>query len=132
MFKPIILEYSSKLYSVCRAYLVWKEEKYLNSALAAGQCVWNKGLLKKGNVMVKSANSNNFRRIYVRRGKSWGWLDDRNARYIPLSGTQTHVGPGICHGVAGSGYVFLLLYRITGDRIHLYRYRITRTKCLFY
>lgn len=23
-------------------------------------------------------------------------------------------GPGICHGVAGSGYVFLLLYRLTG------------------
>ena len=24
-------------------------------------------------------------------------------------------GPGICHGIAGSGYVFLLLYRLTGD-----------------
>ena len=30
-------------------------------------------------------------------------------------------GPGICHGVAGSGYVFLLLYRLTGDRQHLAR-----------
>ena len=30
-------------------------------------------------------------------------------------------GPGICHGVAGSGYVFLLLYRITGDRQQLAR-----------
>ena len=30
-------------------------------------------------------------------------------------------GPGICHGVAGSGYVFLLLYRLTGDKKHLHR-----------
>ena len=30
-------------------------------------------------------------------------------------------GPGICHGVAGNGYVFLLLYRLTGDHKHLHR-----------
>ena len=30
-------------------------------------------------------------------------------------------GPGICHGVAGSGYVFLLLYRLTGDTQQLAR-----------
>ncbi|CAL8083672.1 unnamed protein product [Calicophoron daubneyi] len=30
-------------------------------------------------------------------------------------------GPGICHGVAGSGYVFLLLYRLTGEVIYLHR-----------
>lgn len=30
-------------------------------------------------------------------------------------------GPGICHGIAGNGYVFLLLYRLTGDPRHLYR-----------
>lgn len=28
---------------------------------------------------------------------------------------------GICHGVAGNGYVFLLLYRLTGDKKHLHR-----------
>jgi hypothetical protein len=28
---------------------------------------------------------------------------------------------GTCHGVAGSGYVFLLLYRLTGDPKHLHR-----------
>ena len=32
-------------------------------------------------------------------------------------------GPGICHGIAGSGYVFLTLYRLTGDRKQLYRAR---------
>jgi hypothetical protein len=30
-------------------------------------------------------------------------------------------GPGICHGVAGSGYVFLLMYRITGELRYLYQ-----------
>lgn len=32
-------------------------------------------------------------------------------------------GPGICHGVAGSAYVFLTLYRLTGyaDEKHLHR-----------
>ena len=30
-------------------------------------------------------------------------------------------GPGICHGVAGSAYVFLLLYRLTGNRKYIYR-----------
>ncbi|RZC38582.1 lanC-like protein 3 -like [Asbolus verrucosus] len=30
-------------------------------------------------------------------------------------------GPGICHGVAGNGYAFLLLYRLTGKPKHLYR-----------
>jgi hypothetical protein len=30
-------------------------------------------------------------------------------------------GPGICHGVAGGGYAFLLLYRLTNDRRWLAR-----------
>lgn len=32
-------------------------------------------------------------------------------------------GPGICHGIAGSGYAFLLLYRLTHDEKHLRRAR---------
>ncbi|XP_055713050.1 lanC-like protein 3 homolog [Phlebotomus papatasi] len=30
-------------------------------------------------------------------------------------------GPGICHGVAGNGYVFLLLHQLTQDPKYLYR-----------
>lgn len=30
-------------------------------------------------------------------------------------------GPGICHGIAGNGYAFLLLYRLTNDQKHLHR-----------
>lgn len=65
------------VYLMGKAYLIWKEDKYLQSCLKCGELVWNKGLLKKG--------------------------------------------PGICHGVAGNGYVFLLLYRLTGDNKHLHR-----------
>lgn len=30
-------------------------------------------------------------------------------------------GYSLCHGVAGNGYTFLQLYRLTGDHLHLYR-----------
>ncbi|XP_022214380.1 lanC-like protein 3 homolog [Drosophila obscura] len=30
-------------------------------------------------------------------------------------------GPGICHGVAGGGYVFLLLFRLTNEMMYHYR-----------
>lgn len=30
-------------------------------------------------------------------------------------------GPGICHGVAGNGYAFLVMYRLTGDVKYMYR-----------
>ena len=51
----------------CRAYNVFGDEKYRTAALKCGECIWRKGLLKKG--------------------------------------------PGICHGIAGSGYAFLVLFR---------------------
>ena len=57
------------VYLLARAWLTWREEKYLAALRRAGDLCWEKGLLRKG--------------------------------------------PGICHGVAGTGYVFLLLYRLT-------------------
>eukprot|EP00095_Tigriopus_kingsejongensis_P000498 snap_masked-scaffold367_size194084-processed-gene-0.2 protein:Tk00498 transcript:snap_masked-scaffold367_size194084-processed-gene-0.2-mRNA-1 annotation:"-like protein 3-like protein" len=65
------------IYLMASAYLVFKSRIYLDSALKCGECIWHKGLLKKG--------------------------------------------PGLCHGVAGNGYAFLLLYRLTQDEKHLYR-----------
>lgn len=65
------------VYLFVKAFLVWKEEKYLEAAIRCGDCVWLRGLLKKG--------------------------------------------PGICHGVAGSGFVFLVLFRLTNDQKYLYR-----------
>ena len=69
--------FSGIVYLFARAFLYWKDDKYLDACLRCGEVTWEKGLLKKG--------------------------------------------PGICHGVAGSGYVFLLLYRLTSDEKHLHR-----------
>ena len=62
---------------LARAYLVWKDEAHMSALVRAANCVWRKGLLRKG--------------------------------------------PGLCHGVAGSGYVFLLMHRLTGDLSYLHR-----------
>lgn len=65
------------VFLMARAFLYWKDDRYLHSCIRCGELVWKRGLLLKG--------------------------------------------PGICHGVAGSGYVFLLLFRLTGDEKYLYR-----------
>lgn len=65
------------VYLMAKAYLIFKEDKYLTSLRRAADLVWKKGFLRKG--------------------------------------------PGICHGVAGNGYVFLLLFRLTNDVKYLYR-----------
>ena len=52
---------------LARAYLVWRDEAHMAALVRAANCVWRKGLLRKG--------------------------------------------PGLCHGVSGSGYVFLLMHR---------------------
>ncbi|XP_013776330.1 lanC-like protein 3 [Limulus polyphemus] len=36
------------VYLMARAYRVWHDEKYLNACLHCGECVWKKGLLRKG------------------------------------------------------------------------------------
>ncbi|KAJ0174277.1 hypothetical protein K1T71_010423 [Dendrolimus kikuchii] len=65
------------IYLMAKAFLVYKEQKYMDACIRAAEVVWQKGLLRKG--------------------------------------------PGICHGVAGNGYVFLLLHRLTADEKYLYR-----------
>ncbi|XP_013162915.1 PREDICTED: lanC-like protein 3 [Papilio xuthus] len=65
------------VYLMAKAYLIFHDQRFLDSCIKAGEVVWQKGLLRKG--------------------------------------------PGICHGIAGNGYVFLLLYRLTGDDIYLHR-----------
>lgn len=65
------------VYLMAKAYLTWREEKYLKCCEKSADLIWQKGLLKKG--------------------------------------------PGICHGVAGNGYVFLLMYRLTENIKYLHR-----------
>lgn len=60
-----------------KAYLTWKDERYLNACRRCSDLIWQRGLLRKG--------------------------------------------PGICHGISGSGYAHLLLYRLTNEPKYLYR-----------
>ncbi|KAL1396665.1 hypothetical protein pipiens_010368 [Culex pipiens pipiens] len=69
--------YATAIYLLAKAYLVFKEEKYLAGCRKCADSIWRHGLLYKG--------------------------------------------PGICHGVAGNGYAFLLMYRLTGEKRYLYR-----------
>uniref|UniRef100_A0AAG5CZZ5 LanC-like protein 3 homolog n=1 Tax=Anopheles atroparvus TaxID=41427 RepID=A0AAG5CZZ5_ANOAO len=65
------------IYLCAKAYLTFREEKYLQSCRKCADAIWRRGLLRKG--------------------------------------------PGICHGVSGNGYAFLLMYRLTGENVYLYR-----------
>ncbi|XP_050072249.1 lanC-like protein 3 homolog [Anopheles maculipalpis] len=65
------------IYLFAKAYLTFKEEKYLECCRKSSDTIWRQGLLRKG--------------------------------------------PGLCHGVAGNGYSFLLMYRLTGELRYLYR-----------
>lgn len=43
-----LLNYSGIVYLMAKAYLMWQEERYLQSCIRCADVVWNKGLLKKG------------------------------------------------------------------------------------
>ena len=36
------------IYVLAKAFLVWKDERYLSAALRCGELIWKRGLLKKG------------------------------------------------------------------------------------
>ncbi|CAM0956620.1 unnamed protein product [Alopecurus aequalis] len=62
--------------TLVKAYKVFQDDQFKQSAAEAAEIVWNRGLLKR---------------------------------------------VGICHGVSGNAYVFLSLYRLTGNVEYLYR-----------
>ena len=36
------------IYVLAKAFLIWKDERYLSAALRCGELIWKRGLLKKG------------------------------------------------------------------------------------
>lgn len=68
---------SGFIHMFIQAYRTYKDEKFLREAEGCADCIWERGLLKKGY--------------------------------------------GICHGVAGNGYAFLLMALITKDKKYLFR-----------
>lgn len=65
------------VYLLAKAYMTWRDERYLQACKRCSDLIWSRGLLRKG--------------------------------------------PGICHGIGGSGLAHLLLFRLTNDRKYLYR-----------
>ncbi|XP_015515778.2 lanC-like protein 3 [Neodiprion virginianus] len=65
--------------------------------------------------------------VYLMAAAYLHWKDERYLESCLKCGELTwrkgllKKGPGICHGIAGSGYVFLLLYRLTQDPKHWHR-----------
>ncbi|XP_020293533.1 lanC-like protein 3 homolog [Pseudomyrmex gracilis] len=65
--------------------------------------------------------------IYMMAAAYLRWKDQRYLDSCKRAGDLVwrkgllRKGPGICHGVAGNGYVFLLLYRLTNNMRYLYR-----------
>ncbi|KAK0175921.1 hypothetical protein PV328_000110 [Microctonus aethiopoides] len=65
--------------------------------------------------------------IYLFANAYLRWQDQRYMDAIKRAGDLIwrkgllRKGPGICHGIAGNGYAFLLLYRLTDDIIYLQR-----------
>uniref|UniRef100_A0A0K8TK76 LanC-like protein 3 homolog n=1 Tax=Tabanus bromius TaxID=304241 RepID=A0A0K8TK76_TABBR len=58
------------------------------------------------------------------------YLQFKSPKYLEAAARATDLiwkkgllrkGPGICHGVAGNGYAFLVMYRLTNDDKYLYR-----------
>lgn len=89
------------IYLFAKAYIVYGDERYLNACVLAGELVWKKGLLKKGpgkSSIAYTINSIPHDIIIL--------------QYCITSITYCVVFTGICHGVAGNGYVFLLLHRL--------------------
>ena len=43
-----VLLFTGVVYMLAKAYLVFKDEKYLHACLKCGDITWQKGLLRKG------------------------------------------------------------------------------------
>jgi len=65
--------------------------------------------------------------LLIRAHLLWG---DKETLYLPSLVRAANLtwkrgllrkGPGLCHGVAGSGYVFLVMYRLTKNPLYLHR-----------
>lgn len=63
-----------------------------------------------------------FARAYMMLGKKDCYLQVcREMAEVVWKFGLLRKGPGICHGVSGSGFVHLLMYRLTGSPKYLYR-----------
>lgn len=52
---------------MAKAYLYWKDEKYLNSCIKCGELIWRKGLLKKGPGICHGVAGNGYAQLLLYR-----------------------------------------------------------------
>lgn len=82
------------IFLFAKAYLHWRDKKYLNACTACGECIWKQGLLRKGPGICHGVAGKN---ITIKN------------KIFKLNFKK------------GGGYCHLLLYRLTNDNKYLYR-----------
>eukprot|EP00172_Hildenbrandia_rubra_P002453 Plantae.Rhodophyta-Hildenbrandia_rubra.ctg3309.p1 GENE.Plantae.Rhodophyta-Hildenbrandia_rubra.ctg3309~~Plantae.Rhodophyta-Hildenbrandia_rubra.ctg3309.p1 ORF type:complete len:388 (+),score=39.70 Plantae.Rhodophyta-Hildenbrandia_rubra.ctg3309:1042-2205(+) len=89
--------------------------------------------LSSGNIASSLGNTNDRLVHWCHGAPGWvdtclalGMLDDalRFGEVIWTRGLLSQKGPGLCHGIPGNGYVFLSLWRATGNAVWLRRARL--------
>jgi hypothetical protein len=100
-----------------RATAAPQRTKYLDAARAAADVVWARGLLKTKGPFACSHNN---------RGVLWAQRCSRGLCIIDCLAA----GPGLCHGIAGNGYVFLYLFHVTRVCAELSRVVLKRSDLL--
>jgi hypothetical protein len=88
----------------CKAYQQLGDATYLRAAERSGEAVWEQGLLKKGP-----------------GGHGLADLCQWLALACPHIDNVLEPGSGACHGISGSSYALIALYRTTGEESWLHR-----------
>ncbi|VDM30438.1 unnamed protein product [Hydatigera taeniaeformis] len=101
------------VYVYARAYVLWKDDKYLREVARCADVTWHKGLLKKGPARAL------LNRAGIRR-HGLVHLAHVACRYDEWTCCDL---AGLCHGVAGSGYTQLVALRATGEQRYAERAR---------
>jgi len=55
------------IFLFAKAFIYWKEKKYLNACISCGECIWQKGLLRKGPSICHGIGGNGFAHLILYR-----------------------------------------------------------------
>lgn len=55
------------IFLFAKAYLFWKDKKYLNACIASDDCIWQRGLLRKGPGICHGVGGNGFAHLLLYR-----------------------------------------------------------------
>ena len=100
------------MFLFCKAHEQLGDPAYLAAAERSGEAVWQRGLLKKarGQLPGREAPSHGIT-TGDPRGQALRCGGKRLPRSHGVRLSSALQGPGACHGVSGSAYALLRLYR---------------------